>query len=124
MSTAVIKTCDLPVASQRDREARACGRPRLREGATRLVLNDMPYELDLCATHKKTLMEALAPFIDIARIGRNPKVVKRATHVAPGGVFLTADVRDWLRKNGHDVPPNGRLPESKLKEYAEAHHLM
>lgn len=72
-------------------------------------LDGANYEIDLTDDHAAALREALAPYVGHARkVGRGGSA-KRSAAKAAGGASA-AEVRDWARSNGYDVPDRGRIP--------------
>jgi hypothetical protein len=84
-------------------------------------LDGVDYEIDLNESHAQELREAMARFIDAGRRvgGRRRKGQK----VAAGGSAgpSAADIRQWARANGWDVPERGRVSAEVREAYAAAH---
>lgn len=73
-------------------------------------LDGANYEIDLTDDHAAALREALAPYVGHARkVGRGGSAKKSAAKAAGNGASA-AEVRDWARSNGYDVPDRGRIP--------------
>jgi hypothetical protein len=78
------------------------------------------YEADLCEDDAERLSEALAPFISVAR----EVAAKEAARRALSGATADYDpqvVKTWLVANGHTVSDRGRIPESLVAIYNNAH---
>lgn len=82
-------------------------------------LDGSEYEIDLKKKHASELRKALEPFVGAARRtgGRRGKSRKSA-----GGGPNPAEIRQWARDNGYDVPVRGRIPESIRDAYSKAPH--
>jgi hypothetical protein len=84
-------------------------------------LDGVDYEIDLNESHAQELRDAMARFIDAGRRvgGRRRKGQK----VAAGGSAgpSAADIRQWARANGWDVPERGRVSAEVREAYAAAH---
>ncbi len=74
------------------------------------------YSIDLTETEKKTLHEALLPFITRSQVKG-----KRGggTGVKSSPEELAA-IRTWAAANGHSLKPNTRIPNAVRKAYDEA----
>lgn len=82
-------------------------------------LDGVNYEIDLNDAHAQQLREALATFVGHGRkVGGRRGARKSAT--ATGGPSA-AEIRDWARENGHDVPDRGRIPAEIRDAYTAAH---
>jgi hypothetical protein len=70
-----------------------------------LAVNGTTYEIDLSKKNREALTKALAPYTDAGRkVGRGSK---RSSATGPA---ITAEDRDWLRKNGFpDLGERGRI---------------
>lgn len=82
------------------------------------------YEIDLTTAHAAELRDALTPYIDAARpAGRSGMPRRRARRVtsAQRSGYPLAAIREWARKNGHDVPSRGRVPNAVIDAYNAAH---
>lgn len=79
------------------------------------------YEIDLSDANLERLRDALAPFIDAARVVSAPAAAPRArTASRSAGSHDLAAVRAWARENGHEVSDRGRVPASVLEAYDKA----
>ena len=82
-------------------------------------LDGTTYEIDLNDEHAAALREALAGYVGHAR-----KVVS-ASRRGRGGATAdgppAAEVREWARSQGMDVPERGRVPADVRVAYDAAH---
>ena len=86
-------------------------------------LDGKSYELDLSDKNAGKLRDALAPFVDSARrLGGRARRVSGST----AAVARTTDrqrtsaIREWARKNGHEVADRGRIPATVIEAYEKA----
>ncbi len=90
-------------------------------------LDGAAYEIDVCADHAAELRDAFATYVGGARrAGRAP--VKRSSgrpSARPAAAGSDRErvqaVREWARKNGHEVSERGRLKADVLAAYEAAH---
>lgn len=80
------------------------------EGQTvTFALDGQTYEIDLTNEKVDEMRAALSAYIAAARrAGRAP--ARAAKKSATGGT-PAAEIRDWARSNGLDVPDRGRIPQ-------------
>jgi Lsr2 len=87
-------------------------------------LDGVTYEIDLSDDHAEKLREHLADFIGSARrIGGRSKratTVPSSTNGAGRSREQTQAIREWARKNGHDVADRGRIPAGIIQEFETA----
>lgn len=87
------------------------------------ALDGTSYEIDLSAKNSKALRDAFAVYVGHARrvargrrsgaaAGRSPATTDRAQ---------TQAIRDWARRNGHQVSDRGRIPSAVLEAFNSAH---
>jgi len=86
-------------------------------------LDGVDYEIDLSDKHAGELREALALYVGHARRtgGRRRTAAKAAASAAGKGGPSAAEIRDWARENGWDVPARGRVSAEVREAYAAAH---
>lgn len=89
-------------------------------------LDGASYEIDVCDAHGAELRDAFAPFVGQARrAGRASAAAGRRRTAAPRGGAGSPDrvaaIREWGRKNGHQVSERGRLSASLVQAYEAAH---
>ncbi|HEX4790243.1 MAG TPA: Lsr2 family protein [Actinospica sp.] len=88
-------------------------------------LDNYEYVIDLNDANLEELKGALAKFIEAATpLGKvyratpqRPTARRRAAAEGPS----TADMREWAKKNGHDVSDRGRLNQEVIDAYLSAH---
>ncbi|HJE52372.1 MAG TPA: Lsr2 family protein [Tessaracoccus flavescens] len=82
-------------------------------------LDGTDYTIDLSATNKAKLFDALEPFVSSAtKVGRKAK--GRAGKSAAKSSTDLAAVREWARANGYKVSDRGRIPATVLDAYNAA----
>ena len=86
-------------------------------------LDGVDYEIDLSDKHAGELREALALYVGHARRtgGRRRTAAKAAAGAGGKGGPSAAEIRDWARENGWDVPARGRVSAEVREAYAAAH---
>lgn len=115
MAQEVLRTCDYELG----KGGRSCGKRVPDDRPTMFGLRDIQYEADLCETHAAALVDCLSNFVKVATPVRQPNPVREVLRGRKGS-FTTRDVRNWLREQGRDVAPSGRLPDQFIQEYVEA----
>ena len=85
-------------------------------------LDGSSYEIDVCSEHGAELREAFASYVGAARrAGRAASTAPRKPRPATkGGNQRVAVIRDWARKNGHQVSERGRLSADLVAAYDKA----
>jgi len=86
-------------------------------------LDGVTYEIDLNEDNATSLRDHLAEFITSAR--RTGGRVKRGGSLTPGGGSgrnreQTQAIREWAKKNGHDVSDRGRIPAAVIDAFEAA----
>lgn len=114
----VTRKCDMPKGTK----GNTCGQRVPGDEPMQFNVGGVEYHADLCEQHRAAFSQALVPFIAIARpvSTRNGPAIRKALR-GRQGVFTTADVRKWLREEGREVSPTGRLPQEVIAEYEAAH---
>jgi hypothetical protein len=91
-------------------------------------LDGTSYEIDLAEKNAKELREVFSRYVSAAR-----KVGRGGRSSGGGGGGRTRGsggrmdreqagaIRDWARKNGHNVSDRGRIPASVVEAYEAAH---
>ena len=90
-------------------------------------LDGTNYEIDLSEKNASEMRDVLGKYVSAAR-----KVSSRGTRASgsgrsrpTGGGRMDREqagaIRDWARKNGHDVSDRGRIPASVVEAYESAH---
>jgi hypothetical protein len=87
------------------------------------ALDGTAYEIDLNAKNAAAMREALATYVGAgrkvgARGGGSGR--RRAAGGRPAGNPETAKIRDWARKNGHQVSERGRISAQVTEAYRKA----
>jgi len=82
-------------------------------GEVRFSVDSAQYVIDLSDSNKKKLLAALAPFVDKARKDRARGRTKKSTTAG----ISPAEVREWARQNGFEVPDRGRIPDHVRDAY-------
>jgi hypothetical protein len=81
------------------------------------ALDGESYEIDLNDKHASAIRKALAPYVEAGRkVGGKKKKNSRAQS-GPDA----KEVRAWAVEAGIEVPERGRVPNSVMEAYAEAH---
>lgn len=91
-------------------------------------LDGAAYEIDLNDKHAAQLRDAFAPWVGQARrAGRATAAAGRRSSGRSGRSGGSADrektqeIREWARKNGHQVSERGRLSSVVTEAYEAAH---
>lgn len=87
-------------------------------------LDGATYEIDLNDKNAAKLREALDDFVSSGRrIGG--RVRRGTTPSTPAGTARTKEqtqaIRQWAKKNGHDVSDRGRIPSTVIEAFEAAH---
>jgi len=83
-------------------------------------LDGVSYEIDLTASNAKKLRNDFAGWVGHARRSGGRKGARKAGAAAQRRGDLSA-VRQWARKNGHQVSDRGRISADILAAYDKAH---
>jgi len=83
-------------------------------------LDGVSYEIDLTAGNAKKLRNDFATWVGHARRSGGRKSSRKAGAVGARRSDLSA-VREWARKNGHQVSDRGRISAGVLAAYDKAH---
>ena len=82
-------------------------------------LDGTTYEIDLNDEHAAALREALSGYVGHARkVGPAPR---RGRRTAPADGPSPAEIREWARSQGMDVPERGRVSGDVRAAYDAAH---
>ena len=87
-------------------------------------LDGTSYEIDLSEDNAKKLRDTLAPYIgEGRRLGarRRSGRGRAAARPAGAGTGSAAEIREWARSNGFNVPDRGRVSAEVRKAYETAH---
>ena len=93
------------------------------------ALDGTNYEIDLNDENAEKLREALAPYLGharkvstgTARRGRRAGSSSGSGSAGSNDGPSPAEIREWARANGHDVPERGRIPADVRQAYESAH---
>ncbi len=87
------------------------------------ALDGVDYEIDLSEQHAGELRDALAVYIGHGRRtgGRRRRGQGAARAATPNGGASAAEIREWARENGWDVPERGRVSAEVRSAYEAAH---
>lgn len=82
-------------------------------------LDGVSYEIDLSTKNANKLRDAFALYVGSGRrVGGRRRKGSRAT-AGPAG--SSAEIREWARNNGWDIPERGRIASEVREAYAAAH---
>ena len=90
-------------------------------------LDGTTYEIDLSEKNAGELREAFSRYVQAARkVNRGGRASGAGRSRATGGGGRmdreqAGAIRDWARKNGHDVSDRGRIPASVVEAFEAAH---
>ncbi|HSE10707.1 MAG TPA: Lsr2 family protein [Nocardioidaceae bacterium] len=84
-------------------------------------LDGVDYEIDLNEGNATALREALARYIEAGRRVGGRRRKGKAAAAGAGTGPSAADIREWARANGWDVPERGRVSAEVREAYAAAH---
>lgn len=91
-----------------------------REGASRMYfgLDGAAYEIDLTPEEAAGLRASLAPWITAGRkVDLGSKPGRPAVAKKPKPQFRAAEVREWARSHGIEMPERGRIPKDVLAAF-------
>lgn len=104
------------------------------EETLNFAVNGVTYDIDLSPGNLTKFHEFMRPYIQNGRRvgGRQTKRGAAVTPTAPATAVrgdsyarLSKDqnkaIREWAEKNGHEIPPRGRLPKHILAAFDAAH---
>lgn len=75
------------------------------------------FEIDLTEQEVQQFRVDLAPYFDVARARRGGQHLPTPARVG----HTAAEVRDWAHEQGIDLPNRGRLPNTVVAKFLEAH---
>ncbi|MGY1689184.1 histone-like nucleoid-structuring protein Lsr2 [Geodermatophilus sp. SYSU D01105] len=90
-------------------------------------LDGTNYEIDLSEKNAEEMRNAFSRYVQAARkVGRGSGRASGGGRSRPtGGGRMDREqagaIRDWARKNGHQVSDRGRIPASVVEAYEAAH---
>lgn len=82
-------------------------------------LDGVSYEIDLSTKNANKMRDALALYVGSARKvgGRR----RRGARGAAARAGSSAEIREWARNNGWDIPERGRIAAEVREAYEAAH---
>lgn len=86
-------------------------------------LRGVEYQIDLSTANLAKLEKALKPYVDVAakiRGGRTGRVKFIGAKATSSKDQLSA-IREWARRNGHDVSDRGRIKAEVVEAFEAAH---
>jgi hypothetical protein len=91
-------------------------------GTVTFAIKGENYEVDLSSENERKLLDALAPFIAVAR-KVEPRTRVEAASVAPREerAYEPREAREWLLAQGHELPERGPIKRELLRLFEEAH---
>ncbi len=85
-------------------------------------LDGSAYEIDVCDSHGGQMRDAFAPYVGAARRAGRSTATRGARRTSrSGGSRDVSAVREWARKNGHNVNERGRISATVQQAYDAAH---
>ncbi len=89
-------------------------------------LDGTNYEIDLSEKNATEMREALSRYVQAARkVGRAGRAASGGGRSRATGGRMDREqagaIREWARKNGHQVSERGRIPASVVEAYEAAH---
>jgi hypothetical protein len=92
------------------------------------ALDGTTYEIDLSESNASEMRDALARYVSAARKvssrGARASGAGRSRATGGGGRMdreQAGAIREWARKNGHEVSDRGRIPASVVEAFEAAH---
>jgi hypothetical protein len=83
-------------------------------------LDGVSYEIDLSKKNANKLRDAFAPYVGSARkVGGRRRRGSRSSAAKTAG--SSAEIREWARNNGWDIPERGRIASEVREAYEAAH---
>jgi hypothetical protein len=89
-------------------------------------LDGTSYEIDLADKNAKEMRDAFSRYVSAARkVGRGGRSSGGGNRARGTGGRMDREqagaIRDWARKNGHNVSDRGRIPAGVVEAYEAAH---
>lgn len=86
-------------------------------------LDGVEYRIDLSGKNAKKLRAAIEPFREKARRagGRKQRKGSGTATVKAHDKAEAQRIRDWARAEGHQISDRGRIPQSLVIQFQEAH---
>jgi hypothetical protein len=84
-------------------------------------LDGVDYAIDLSTSNADGLRKALAEFVTAARrTGKTGKAAGKTQVKAGGDRAQNQAIREWARRNGHQVSERGRIPAELIAQFQQA----
>jgi len=95
-------------------------------GTVSFALDGVSYEIDLSADNSAQLYEDFGRYVEAARRVSSPRGTSGAGRSTGGGRPSatrkeSGEIREWAKKNGHEVSERGRIPSGVIEAYRAAH---
>ncbi|WP_291797538.1 Lsr2 family protein [Brevibacterium sp.] len=90
----------------------------------RFGIDQGTYEIELSSENAEKLRGVLAPYIAKGRrvaASSRPARARRSSGAAAGSGNLNAKIREWAKENGIEVSERGRIAQSVIDSYHQAH---
>jgi hypothetical protein len=86
-------------------------------------LDGVSYEIDLSRKNAHKMRDALALYVGSARKvgGRRRRGSAKSSARTGSGTGSSAEIREWARNNGWDIPERGRIAAEVREAYEAAH---
>jgi Lsr2 len=84
-------------------------------------LDGVSYEIDLSKKNATKFRDQLAGYVGTARKVGGRSSGRGGARKRTGGDNRTAQIREWARKNGHQVNERGRISATVVEAYNKAH---
>lgn len=86
-------------------------------------LRGVEYQIDLSSTNVAKLDKALKPYVDAAAKvrGTGARRVKSTSRRGASSKEQLSAIREWARKNGHEVSERGRIKAEVIEAFQAAH---
>lgn len=85
------------------------------------ALGNTSYEIDVCAKHAQQIRSGLEPFVTHARKAGGTGGGRHRRERSASNREQSANIRSWAKEHGIQVNERGRIPETVVKEYEQAH---
>ncbi len=90
------------------------------DGTTLFALDGECYEIDLADKNAKSLRDALAKYVEVARQIPVRDFARRVAGDGTQNDYDPAVVREWAKQRGIKVSDKGRVSEDVVKQWREA----
>jgi hypothetical protein len=86
-------------------------------------LDGVEYDIDLSTSNADGLRKALEEFIQAGRRTGGRRGTVRAKSSSAGDKAQNQAIREWARKQGHQVSERGRISSELVSQFQQAHGL-